>query len=115
MNDASLHVREMGNYAFWATAENSPELSVALLKNDDDPNPPIGDHSPGPLIAAGGRGRSRADRCLARQGPGGSHRRHRAVESVWPPPKPAVPALMRALSDPDVAVRGAAAQGAARN
>ena len=35
MNDKSHHLREMGFYAFWAVAEKSPELSIALLKSDD--------------------------------------------------------------------------------
>jgi hypothetical protein len=35
MNDASFHIREIGIYAFWATAEKSPELSIALLKDED--------------------------------------------------------------------------------
>lgn len=35
INDGSFHVREMGIYAFWATAEKSPGLSIALLKDPD--------------------------------------------------------------------------------
>ena len=35
MTDSSLHVRELGMYAFWATAENSPALSRALLTDRD--------------------------------------------------------------------------------
>jgi HEAT repeat protein len=35
MTDPSLHVRELGMYAFWATAENSPALSLALLTDRD--------------------------------------------------------------------------------
>jgi HEAT repeat protein len=35
INDASLHVRELGIYAFWATAEKSPDLSIALLQDGD--------------------------------------------------------------------------------
>ncbi len=35
MIDPSPHVREMGIYAFWATAENSPALSRALLTDRD--------------------------------------------------------------------------------
>jgi HEAT repeat protein len=35
MTDSSLHVRELGMYAFWAIAENSPGLSRALLADDD--------------------------------------------------------------------------------
>ncbi len=34
-HDPSLHVREMGLYAFWATAEISPGFSRALLKDND--------------------------------------------------------------------------------
>ena len=35
MNDPSLHVRELGLYAYWATAEISPGLSRAFLMDDD--------------------------------------------------------------------------------
>ena len=35
MTDPSPHVRELGIYAFWATAENSPALSRALLADND--------------------------------------------------------------------------------
>ena len=35
MNDPRFHLREMGIYAFWATAEKSPKLSIALLNDDD--------------------------------------------------------------------------------
>ena len=35
LNDASLHVRELGIYAFWVTAEKSPDLSIALLEDGD--------------------------------------------------------------------------------
>jgi HEAT repeat protein len=35
MIDPSPHVRELGIYAFWATAENSPALSRALLSDGD--------------------------------------------------------------------------------
>jgi HEAT repeat protein len=35
MTDPSPHVRELGMYAFWATAEKSPGLSRALLAADD--------------------------------------------------------------------------------
>ena len=34
-HDPSLHVREMGLYAFWATAEISPGFSRALLTDKD--------------------------------------------------------------------------------
>jgi HEAT repeat protein len=34
-HDPSLHVRELGLYAFWATAENSPGFSRDLLKDTD--------------------------------------------------------------------------------
>jgi HEAT repeat protein len=34
-HDPSLHVRESGIYAFWATAEFSPAFSRALLKDND--------------------------------------------------------------------------------
>ena len=37
MNDPSFHVREMGLYAFWAVAEKSPAISIALLESDDVP------------------------------------------------------------------------------
>jgi HEAT repeat protein len=33
--DPSVHVREMGVYAFWATAEGSPQFSRDLLNDDD--------------------------------------------------------------------------------
>jgi HEAT repeat protein len=33
--DPSVHVREMGVYAFWATAESSPQFSRDLLNDDD--------------------------------------------------------------------------------
>ena len=35
MNDPSLHVRELGLYAFWATAEVSPKFSPTLLRDRD--------------------------------------------------------------------------------
>jgi HEAT repeat protein len=35
MSDSSLHVRELGIYAFWAMAEKSPEFSIAFLKDGD--------------------------------------------------------------------------------
>jgi HEAT repeat protein len=34
-HDPSLHVRELGLYAFWTTAENSTGFSLALLKDAD--------------------------------------------------------------------------------
>ena len=35
MTDPSLHVRELGIYAFWATADNSPGVARAWLVADD--------------------------------------------------------------------------------
>jgi HEAT repeat protein len=35
LRDPSFHVRESGIYAFWATAENSPDLSIAMLQDGD--------------------------------------------------------------------------------
>jgi HEAT repeat protein len=35
MHDPSLHVRELGIYAFWAVAEKSPGFSIALLNDGD--------------------------------------------------------------------------------
>jgi HEAT repeat protein len=35
VNDENLHVREMGIYAFGATAEKSPALPIAVLKDPD--------------------------------------------------------------------------------
>ena len=35
MTDSSLHVRELGTYAFWATAENSPDLSRDFLRDNN--------------------------------------------------------------------------------
>jgi len=35
MEDASFHVREMGLYAFWATAERSPGIIISTLQDQD--------------------------------------------------------------------------------
>ena len=56
LNDASLHVRELGIYAFWVTAEKSPDLSIALLEDGDVPHSPIGRDRLGPCVAVGERG-----------------------------------------------------------
>jgi HEAT repeat protein len=110
MNDASLHVREMGIYAFWATAEKSPELSIALL-NDEDVrtrrsvvtalvrSSPLA-ASVIPELAAALTDEDAAVRAGAA----------RALGIIWPPPQPAATALVRALNDPDGSVREAAAK-----
>jgi HEAT repeat protein len=110
MSDASFHVRELGIYAFWATAEKSLDLSIALLRDGD-----VGT-------------RRSAVTALARCSPLASEvvpqltealtdedarvRRGaaKALGNIWPPPRAAVPPLMRALRDQDGGVREAAAE-----
>jgi HEAT repeat protein len=109
MNDTSLHVREMGLYALWATTEKSPAICIAMLKHDDP------------------RTRKTAVESLQRNSPlavqvapqltnaltdvdadvraGAAY----ALAITWPPAAPAVPALVQALSDPEKSVRLAAA------
>jgi HEAT repeats len=110
MNDASYHVREMGIFAFWATAEKSPEVCIGLLKNDDV-------RTRRSVVAALVRNSSLAAvvapeltdaltdldatvRALAA----------RALGSIQPRSQAAVAALNRALSDPDDGVKDAAAR-----
>jgi HEAT repeat protein len=109
MVDESLHVREMGIYAFWKMAEKSPELSIALLKHDDVPTrrsvvTALARSSPLaaaviPELAAALSDEDAAVRAGAA----------RALGNIGPASRPAVPALMRAFSDPDRIVRQAAA------
>jgi HEAT repeat protein len=110
MNDASFHVREMGIYAFWATAEKSPELSIALLNHDDVRtrrsvvtalvrSSPLA-ASVVPELTAALTDEDAAVRAGAAC----------ALGNIWPPPQPAATALVRALSDPDGSVRDAAAK-----
>ena len=107
--DASVHVREMGIYAFWATAEKSPKLSVSLLKDEDvrvrrSVVTALARSSPlaarvVPALTAALTDKDAAVRAGAAC----------ALGNTWPPPTAAVPALQRALSDPDSSVREAAA------
>jgi HEAT repeat protein len=110
LKDTRFHVREMGIYAFWATAEKSPGLSVALLEDQD-----VGTRRAvvralvrsSPLAGAVVPELTTAltdEDAAVRAGAA------RALGNVWPPPGPAAPALVRALNDPDGSVREAAAQ-----
>jgi HEAT repeat protein len=110
MNDPSAHVREMGIYAYWATAEKSRELSIVLLKDDDvrsrrsvvtalRRNSPLAALVAPELIAA-----------LTDQDAAVRAGSARALGGIYPPREPTVPALTRALSDPDDIVRDAAAK-----
>ena len=110
MGDASFHVRELGIYAFWATAEKSPDLSIALLRDGDV------------------RTRRSAVTALARSSPLASEvvpeltaaltdedaavraGAARALGNIWPPPRSALLPLMRTLRDQDGIVREAAAE-----
>ena len=109
INDASFHVREAGIYAFWATAEKSPELSIALLKDNDVRTRRwvvTALVRSSPLAAAVVRQLTAAltdEDAAVRAGA------VRALGNIWPPPPAATPALMRALGDPDSSVREAAA------
>jgi len=110
MNDASFHLREMGIYAFWATAEKSPELSIALLSDDDVStrrsvvaalvrSSPLAASIVPELTAA-----LSDEDATVRAGAA------RALGNIWPPPQSAATALARALGDPDGSVRDAAAK-----
>ena len=109
LKDSSSHVRELGIDAFWATAENSPDLSIAMLQDGDV------------------RTRRTAVRALARNSPLAEEvipelaealtdqdadvcaGAARALGNIWPPPRSAVPGLTRALDHWDGTVRAAAA------
>ena len=113
MIDPSLHVRELGLYAFWAVAENSTAFSVALLK-DGDPRTRLA------AMAALARSSPLAAKvvpelmeALADPDPAIRAGAARVLGSVWPLPGPAVTALEQALGDPDGAVREAAARALA--
>ena len=108
MNDESLHVRESGMYAFWATAGKAPDFPIALLHDADV------------------RTRRSAVNALARSAPlarvvipelivaltdqdaavcaGGTR-----LGNIWPPPQAARPALHAHWRHHDAAVREAAA------
>ena len=110
MNDPSVHVREMSLYAYWATAEKSPELSRALLKDNDVLNrrsavTALRRNSPLAALVAPELTAALTDQdATVRAGP------HAALGGVYPPQAPTVPALTRALGDQDKIVRDAAAK-----
>jgi HEAT repeat protein len=110
MMDASFHVRELGIYAFWATAERSPGLSIALLRDGDARtrrsavaalarSSPL----PGQVVPELTAALSDEDAAI-RAGAA------RALGNVWPPPGSAALPLMRALRDQDRVVRETAAE-----
>jgi HEAT repeat protein len=109
MNDASLHVREMGLYAFWATNENSPAMCIALLKDENA-------RTRNTVIAALARNSPLAAQvapqlanALADVDADVRAGAARILAITWPPPQLAVPALVRALGDREKSVRDAAA------
>src|SRR5262249_20335604 len=110
MSDASFHVRELGIYAFWATAEKSPDLSIALLRDDDvsTRRSAVTALARSSLLAGevvAGLTASRTDEDAAvRAGAA------RALGNIWPPPRPAVLPLRWTLRDRDGIVREAAAE-----
>jgi HEAT repeat protein len=109
MNDASFHVRELGIYAFWATAEKSPGFSTALLKDEDVRTRRSSVNAlvrSGPLSAAIVPELTAALTAADAAVRAGAVR---ALGNIWPPPRAAAPALVCALSDPDSSVREAAA------
>ena len=109
LNDASLHGREMGIYAFWATAEKSPKLSVSLLKDEDV-------RIRRSAVTANARSSPLAARVVpeltaALTDNDAAVRAGTAcpLGNTWPPPTAAVPALQRRLKRPHNSVREAAA------
>jgi HEAT repeat protein len=109
MCDASVHVREMGIYAFWAIAEKSPELTIALLSDHDVTTR----RSAVAALARNATLAARAvpelidaltdDHAAVRAGAA------QALGNIWPPPRLAVQPLTRALDDQEGGVREAAA------
>jgi HEAT repeat protein len=110
MNDASFHVSEMGIYAFWATAEKSPELSIALLRDGDvrirrSTITALVRSSPLAAAIVPELTASLTDEdATVRAGAAC------ALGNIWPPPQIVVQDLVRALGDPDSDVRQAAAR-----
>ena len=108
MRESSLHVCEMGVYAFWTTAEKSRHLSIALLQDDDvrtrraavnalARSSPLAGDVVLELIAA-----------LTDQDAAACAGSVCALGNVWPPPRAAVLALMQASNHPDRTVRESA-------
>jgi HEAT repeat protein len=113
LDDPSLHVREMGIYAFWAVAETSPEIAIDLLKEDDS-------HVRLAAIAALSRNTPLAVQVipelttsLADPVPAIRARAATLLGNVGPIPKPTISALETARTDPDPEVRSAAAEALA--
>jgi HEAT repeat protein len=109
MSDASLHVRELGIYAFWATAEKSPELSIALLQDGDV-------RTRRSAVTALARSSQLAAEvipeltaALTDQDAEVCAGAARALGNIWPLPRAAFPALTRTLCHQDGTVREAAA------
>jgi HEAT repeat protein len=108
MKDPSFHVREMGIYAFWSSAEKSPAFSIALLQDGDvrtrrSALAALGRHSGLAGAVVPELTSSLADEdAIVRAGAA------RVLGGIFPPPRPAIPALTRALGDEDRVVREAA-------
>ncbi len=109
MNDASLHVREMGIYAFWATAENSPELSIALLEDGDVNTRRSAVTALARSSPLAGKVVTELTAALTDKDAAVRAGAARALGNLWPPPVSAVAPLARMIHDQDEMVREAAA------
>jgi HEAT repeat protein len=105
MNDPSLHVRELGLYAFWSVAERSPAITAGFL-NSDDPR-----YRRAAMVALS-RNTSLASRvlvgitsALADPDPGVRAGAANVLGSILRVPEPSLLALEKALNDEDPAVR----------
>jgi HEAT repeat protein len=99
MNDPSAHVREMGIYAYWATAEKSPALSRALLKDKDvlsrrSAVTALARNSPLAALVA-----LELTAALTDDDPAVRAGAATALGRIWPPKEPAVPAPVSDLSN----------------
>jgi HEAT repeat protein len=110
LNDGRYHIREMGIYAFWATADKSPDLSIALLRDADvrTRRSVLGAFVRSSPLAA--QVVPELTTALSDEDAAVRAGAARVLGTVWPPPEPALAALVRALSDPDGSVREAAGQ-----
>jgi HEAT repeat protein len=108
LNDASFHVREMGIYAFWATAEKSPDLSITLLQDGDVRTRRSAVNALARSSQLAREVIPQLTTALTDEDASVCVGAARALGNIWPPPRTALPALVRTLNHQDSAVRAAA-------
>jgi HEAT repeat protein len=98
----------LGIYSFWATAEKSPDLTIALLQDGDVRTRRSAVNALARSSQLAGDVIPELTTALTDEDASVCAGAARALGNIWPPPRSALPALLRTLNHQDGAVRAAA-------